>query len=226
MKKILLGFTTTKKSDINGKIKEIKEFNLEEAALFLTGINSEERKELYSMLETTPLKKAPHVHLRNDMEKWEVDYLEKRFKVRAYNIHGQDSLFPFSGCEEILQNYSNKIYIENTELPPNREEMKEVGGLCIDFSHWRDSVLLKWNEYNRKMKEFFREFSVGCSHVSAVGNLPEGDCHSKHYFDDINEFGYMKNFIDYIPELISLELENSFREQIKLKEYLEKELKI
>lgn len=31
----------------------------------------------------------------------------------------------------------------------------------------------------------------------------------------------MKNFIQYVPELVNIELENSFEEQLKAKKYLE-----
>ncbi|MFO7807060.1 MAG: hypothetical protein R6V40_01400 [Candidatus Moraniibacteriota bacterium] len=228
MKKVLLGLTTTGGSSIKEKIEEIKEFNLKEIALFLTGINQKKRRELYSALEETPLKEIPHVHLRNDMEKWELEYLESRFEVSAYNIHGQKSSFPFSGCGEILKSYGNKIYIENTEFVPDQEEMKKVGGLCVDFSHWQDAILLNWEKYDHKLRTSAKEFPVGCSHVSAVGKFAgdsfTGEGYSKHRFDDISELDYMKNFINYLPDLISLELENSFKEQMKVKDYLRKQL--
>jgi hypothetical protein len=63
-RKILLGLTTTPRSDWREKIREIDELGLEEAALFPTFIHLPERKELYGLLEKTGIKKAPHVHLR------------------------------------------------------------------------------------------------------------------------------------------------------------------
>lgn len=68
--KILLGLTTTPKSDWREKVKEIEKFGIKELALFPTFLSPDERKELYTLLEKTKIKNIPHVHLRDDMEEW------------------------------------------------------------------------------------------------------------------------------------------------------------
>ncbi len=230
-RKILLGLTTITPGLWKKKIKEIDALGIEEIALFLTGLNISARKELYGMLEKTKLRNIPHVHLRDDMENWELDYLESKFNAAVFNMHGKNSAHPFDLLK--LKNYLPKIYIENQEYIPDREELKKTAGICVDFSHWQDGIMFKKKNYDSKMRKAIKNFPVGCSHVSAVGKkvIESRDVvfneivyydYSKHFFDDLSEFDYMKNFLDFLPDLISLELENSLAEQLKAKKYLEK----
>ncbi|MDZ7611646.1 MAG: hypothetical protein U5L10_02690 [Candidatus Moranbacteria bacterium] len=226
-KKVLLGFTTTTGSDVDQKIEEIEKLGIKEAALFLTGKDFEERRKIYNKLKNSSLEKAPHVHIRNDFQEEELEYLEKRFKVAAYNIHDRNSRFPFYDCAKEFKNHASKIYIENTETVPEDGELEELGGLCVDFSHWEDAALLGWKKYLKQMRNKAKKYKIGCSHVSGVGadkNLDEDlmEYHSKHYFDNLREFDYLKNYLHYLPELISLELENSFKEQLEVKKHVEK----
>jgi len=39
---------------------------------------------------------------------------------------------------------------------------------------------------------------------------------------ELKDLDYMKNYEEFWPPIISLELENTFEEQLKAKEYLEK----
>ncbi|MFW5884730.1 MAG: hypothetical protein ACOCUF_00645 [Patescibacteria group bacterium] len=224
-KKILLGFTTTSGSDYKKKLEEIEEMGIKEAAFFLTGLDLKRRKELYGLLERSSLEEAPHIHMRNDMEKWEVDFLEKRFNVQAYNIHDKNSLHPFENCKDKFLEYAEKIFIENTETIPEKDELKELGGLCIDFSHWQDNFLKGEKDHYQKILNLIKKFPIGCSHISAVQNkLNEFGSFAKHSFRNLREFDYMVNFVNFLPDLVSLELENSFQEQMKVKRYLEKNL--
>jgi hypothetical protein len=222
-KKILLGLTTTSGSSYKEKLKEIEKMDLKEVAIFLTGLSLKERRELYKLLEKSSLQKAPHVHIRNDMEGWEMDFLEKRFEVQAYNIHDKNSLHPFENCKKKFREYTDKIFVENTETIPEKEELRELGGLCIDFSHWQDNFLKGEKECSQKILNLAKKFPIGCSHVSAVQDkLNEFGSFAKHSFRSLEEFDYMRNFVDFLPGLVSLELENSFQEQMKVKNYLEK----
>lgn len=232
--KILPGLTTTPKSDWRKKMKEINKFKIKEIALFLTGLNPAERKELYFLLKKGPTIKIPHVHLRTDCTLQEVKFLEETFGVEVFNIHSKEQIHSFENFKECCPDYNSKTYLENTEYVPDEEELFEFAGLCIDFSHWEDGLLLDWDSYkNSAMQNQIRNFPVGCSHISAIGHevhktsdLTKKDLiyvvHSKHLFDDLKEFDYLKKFVDYFPRLISLELENSFEEQLLVKEYIKK----
>ncbi len=232
-KKILLGLTTTPRSDWKEKIQEIDKFGIKEISLFLTGIGKEERKDLYNLLEKTKIESIPHVHLRDDMELQEIKYLEKRYHTEAFNIHNKKD--PHSSLEfrKYFGHYCLKTFIENTGSVTSEEELDGFGGICIDFSHWKDGILLEYKDYDKEMKKSAKKFCIGCSHISAVGDkiIESADINSKeikytnfskHYLNNLNEVDYIRDFIDYLPNLISLELENSFEEQLKVKEYLEK----
>lgn len=234
--KILLGLTTTLDSDYKAKVEEINKFELNELALFLTAIGVDKRRDLYALLEQTSLKEVPHVHLRNDAQLWECEYLVKRFNTQVFNIHGKETNHPFLNFKEVLGSFLLRTYIENTTSVPTEDELEDFGGLCIDFSHWQDYLLQESIDYNNEMLDRLKKFSVGCSHVSAVENklqrkedvadpkiIYEG--YSKHMFSNLKEFDYLNNFVKYLPSLISLELENSFEEQLKAKKYIEQLIK-
>jgi len=231
-KKILLGLTTFE-SDYKEKIKEIDKFNIKEISLFLTCVGYEDRKEIYKLLKKTGLESIPHIHLRDDMNLKEIEYLEKRFNTQVFNIHGEKSAHPFLSFRDYPNIYRSKIYIENQDDVLSEEELKFFGGICIDFSHWQDKILFNRLDYDKKMRNIAKEFHIGCSHISAVGNKVvksvdfqfKEKVHkdfSKHHLDDLSELDYIKNFINYLPNLISLELTNSFKEQLEIKKYLEK----
>lgn len=229
-KKVLLGLTTTPGANWRGKIEEIKKMDLREVALFLTGIKQAERKELYALLEDTPIENVWHVHLRNDMEVSELEYLVERFHAKAFNVHPKASKYPF---EIDYAKFASMIYVENVALVPVPEELEKLGGLCVDFSHWYDAQLQNKQQYDFDMKAMLEKFKVGCSHISAVSPVIEKiqditfpeiiyETYSKHRSEKLEDFDYVKNFVGYLPELISIELENSFAEQWEVKKYVEK----
>lgn len=216
-KKILPGLTTTTNSNWIEKIKEIDEFKIEEVALFLTGINKEERSELYALLEKSSLKSVPHIHLRDDMDKVEIQYLTDRYKTFLFNIHpmGQ-AKFRFNYDE--LVDFMDRIYVENTVLIPSQKELDDCAGLCVDFSHWE----------SRKKKEAYAGFAdlvnnnkIGCCHISGIRTTLGLFPRDKHLAGGNRDFDYVKKYQDYLPDIISLELENSFKEQLGFKSYIE-----
>lgn len=225
-RKILLGLTTTPGSDWREKIKETFLYNIQEAALFPTALPLKERKELYQLLEKSPVKSIPHVHLRNDMELWELDYLAEKFAVKVFNIHPKSSGYPFFND---YSKYFSKIFVENQETLPSEEELEMYAGLCVDFSHWEDFAILKepvYFDFAEKMKKH----KVGCAHISAVKKetfldpdpkLGERLTYASHKLEEFNELDYVRKYKEYLPDIISIELENSFKEQLEAKKYLE-----
>jgi hypothetical protein len=225
-KKILLGLTTTSRSNWREKIKEIKFYNIQEIALFPTVLSPEERKKLYRLLEKSPIERISHVHLRNDMELWELDYFVEKYQTQVFNIHPEKSHPPFFDYSK----YASRIYIENVKEIPTIEELKKCGGLCLDLTHWEKFSQLKGKEYNEKILKLIGRFQIGCCHISAIRNI---SCkipffkklvlkNHTHFLKKLSDLDYIQKYFDYLPEIISIELENSFREQLKVKEYLEK----
>jgi len=234
---ILLGLTTTPGSDWHGKIEEIKKFGIKKVALFPTFIGAEKRKELYELLEDTEDLKISHVHLRNDMTNEEIEYFINKYDTEVFNIHPQNKLYSFS--DDFLK-YADRIFLENLIMIPAEDELRKYAGLCIDLSHWEDCTLqqnMDYNEssipYDEAMVSRIKKFPVGCCHVSAIKNQLHPDVgmpgrmeYCEHMLDEISEVDYVKKYIKYLPKYISLELENCFEEQLKVKKYLEEILNI
>ncbi len=203
------------------KIGELDELGLEEVSLFLTGLDENKRKDLYQSLERTGVKKIPHVHLRTDMRSRELKYLESLYKVEVFNTHPTKDYPLIYSWDE----YFRKIFVENTRSLPDRKELCFFGGVCLDFAHWENALLNDHSNY-KGLADILKDFSVGCAHLSAVKESPEKDdqgvpSYDFHTFDDLSEFDYLRKYLDYFPKIASLELNNSLKEQLKVKEYIE-----
>ncbi len=214
-KKILLGFTTTRGSDWRKKIEDIKRLNITEIALFPTCLDLGQRQELYALLKETAVNNIPHVHLRSDMTVNEIEYLRDTYHVQYFNIHPTSSDYPFLYD---YTKYASQIYVENSNDVPSLEDLNKYAGICLDFSHWEtgDGV------YNG-LEELVMKYPIGCCHVSAYRFVWSRLCMcDDHTYYNLSDFDYMKKYVQYLPDVISLELENNFDEQLKAKEYLEK----
>lgn len=225
--KILLGLTTTTGSDWRKKISDIDRLNIQDIALFLTGIDRSLRLELYELIEKTNLKKISHIHLRNDMGEDEISYLINKFDVKYLNIHSSNTKHLFD--INIINKFKNNIYIENNYLllDENREELNSVSGVCIDFSHFEAYFLENGlDDKYLQYEKIVEDYKIGCCHVSAVKKNKDNDSYDTHRFDfhcfdKLSEFDYLKKYEKYFPEFLSLELENDFDEQIKVRGYVE-----
>ena len=221
MKKILVTLTTTN-SSWREKIEEIKNLELKEIALFLTGLNRQEREECYRALAKTGLEKIPFVHLRSNMSAEEVGFLIKNYQTEVFNIHSERE-FPL---KDDLSFWANRIYLENTDLLLTEDELKKWAGICLDLSHLEDDRHLKQKRYKKYLR-LIKKYPVGVNHVSAVRKKvfrhPEfGLVKSAHFLKSLNELDYLKNYPDnFFAPLIAIELENSLEEQLKIKTYLE-----
>lgn len=233
-RKILLGLTTTPKSDWRKKTREINKFSIKEVALFPTYLGLSDRKELYELLEETCVEEIPHVHLRDDMESWELGYFYKKYKTRLFNIHHRETDF-----ELLKQNlkYVKNIFVENFDKIDESfvKAAKNCGGICFDISHCEDMTELNGKKESQKLFDLIEAYKVGCCHISAV--LPEAHevksmrtgkqvkILSEHFLSSMSELDYVKRYVDYLPQTVSMELENSFEEQIEIRKYLEKIIK-
>ncbi len=232
-RKILLGLTTTPGSDWKEKTNEIVKYNLKEVALFPTFLKIKDRKKLYQLLEKTPLQNIPHVHLRDDMEDWEIKYFLKKYKTQVFNIHSKekDALYL-----EKNPSLSSRFFVENADILPKSffELVERCGGVCLDVSHFYDFGVLQKEKTYQGFLEFLKKTKVGCCHISAIQenptvqtNLGSGKktiAYSKHFLHKLTELNYVREYRSYLPEIISIELENSFEEQLEFKEYLRKNI--
>jgi len=225
--KILVSLTTTYKSNWRAKIDEIKKFNIEELAIFPTCLGIDERIELYELLVGTPVKNIPHVHIRNDMEPWELEMLAEKYSTQVFNTHPEVARPLIND----LSRFKDRIYVENVEKYLEEKDIDGFAGICLDFSHWESFNLAKGDTYDSLKDPIFgliEKYPVGCSHISAIRTIPseEEGVHDRHRFsyhmlETLDELDYMKKYLKYLPGYASIELENSLEEQLKIKIYLE-----
>lgn len=224
---ILPGITTTEGADWRTLVAEAAELGLTTAALFPTLLKPAERRELYEALEQTELQTLPHVHLRDDMERWEMEYLVERWQAEVFNLHPTEAGVALL---ERLPEYRDRIYLENgrTITPLHRDGLQRCAGVCLDFSHWEDFGYTRNNEGYGEFAAVVQAHGVGCCHISAV--IREGWRHpvrsdevryNRHYFEELAEFDYLTRYREYFPSYLSIELENSLSEQLLVKAYLE-----
>lgn len=218
---ILPTITTITPGKWRDKIAEVKKLKLKEVALFLTCLDQEQRKTLYALLKETSVKKVPFVHIRSDMELWELNYLANTYQTKAFNTHTKRehaSLYDYG-------KYKKVVFIENTYGSFDEEEIKEFGGICLDLSHLENERLLNPKIYLTNIA-MLKKHPPSCSHVAAIRTKTFIDENSRikystHHLTSLSELDYLKRYpLAYFGSIAAIELENSIEEQLKVKEYL------
>jgi len=222
LNKILPSIATTKGSDWEEKIKEINKLGLKEIALLPTFLGKKERRKLYRLLEESSVASIPLVHIRNDIDANELDYLIERYKTQVFNTHMQIE-FPFN---KEWSKYSKKIMIENVFHPFDEDELKRRGGICLDISHLENDRLLHKEIFEHNIK-ILEKYPIVCNHISAVNeeitHIDEkgGLRYDRHQLWDISELDYLKNYPkNYFSSIIAIELENNIEDQLRAKDYI------
>ncbi|MEI7749397.1 MAG: hypothetical protein WCJ25_00130 [Candidatus Moraniibacteriota bacterium] len=220
-KKILLGLTTTPASDWRGKVEEMKRFGIKEIALFPTFLKKSERDELYALLEGIDGLRIPHIHLRDDMGEDELIYLETTYHPVAYNIHDHPRLVP------VYEKYRHKIFVENHFHPFPDGIVGEYAGICLDTQHHYRNLFRSPGAFLKLLRHLRSGVStIGCCHLSPMKSLRNRSKRKRlgvgsHYMIDLREYEYVKQYVKYLPEYVSIEAENTFAEQLRIREYLD-----
>ena len=220
-RKILPSITTITKSVWKDKIEEVKKLGLKEVFLFLSSLEKEGRKELYNLLNQSGIERIPFVHLRSDMELWEIECLIKNYKTEVFNIHTQRE-HPLSYD---YSKYKNVIYVENTILPLDEEEIRDFAGICLDLSHLEGSRVMRKDVYESDIK-LIKKYPIGCNHISAIdessfSSKNPSPVYDNHFISDLVELNYLKKYPkEYFSSFIAIELENSIEEQLRVKKYI------
>jgi hypothetical protein len=221
MKKILPTITTTGKSNWRNKIKEVKKFQLKEVALFPTCLEKKQREELYSLLQKFNIRNIPFVHIRSDMDLNELDFLIKEFKVKIFNIHS-DSEFPFVYD---YSRYKKMIFVENVYYPLNEKEVRKFAGICLDLTHLENDKIFNPEKYQHNLK-IIEKYPIGCNHVSSFQKNIRKDKRGyirqdNHFLKNLTGMDYLKKYPKkYFSPFIAIELENSIKTQLKVKDYI------
>ena len=227
--RILPGLTSTKRERIAAFIADLRRSDERLIALFPTCLDKGERRELYRELESIPGLGIPHVHARADCDLEEMRYLERTFGTEAFNIHPRRSGHPFAAD---LDGLAGRVFIENVEVPVEDAELvpqspaggPAFGGLCPDFSHLENARLHDRGAYVETTMRQLGRFPIGCCHLSAlrvgVPNAWSGEW-DHHAFAALADFDYLAAYRRFFPaSWASLELENSFSEQLEARAYI------
>lgn len=223
--RIFPGVTTTQNGTWRKSLEEADELGIKEICLFLTCLLiAAERGEFYKVLKNTKISKVPMVHLRSDMQPWELNFFIENFDTQAFNIHSEKE-FPLVYD---LGNYKKLIYLENALVKIEFSEFAQWAGICLDFTHLEDDRRLNPSHYQSVM-EIISKFPCGCAHISSIKPKTYEYAPGKysytngaHHFDCLSEFDYLTNYLEYFPRIIALELENPITEQLKAIEYIKK----
>jgi hypothetical protein len=226
-KKVLVSVTTIHDADWQKQIEDIQSQNIKEIALFVTGLDQQERQACYQLLEKIPGLEIPFSHIRSDVDETEINYLQSQFGTKKFNLHPARQYPQFDYPKAI----KNQIYIENASYGLCEEDIEGFAGICLDLSHLRNFQLTRLDEYQNVIQLLTR-FPAGANHVSAIwpkrhldplDNLAHFD---KHEFSDLSQFDYLKDFPgEYFAEHIAIELSNPIKDQLEAKVYIENILK-
>ena len=223
--KFIPSITTTKGSDWKDKLREIEGLKIEEIAFFPTCLTKEQRKNFYEALKQSPIKRIPFVHLRDDMDVSELEFLVNNYDTRIFNTHSERE-YPID--KEWLVKYRELICIENTlGSPLDEEEVKRYGGICLDFAHLENQRLLNSESYEKNVA-VLSKFPIKCNHVSAIKKDFSSIDQKKrelrydsHHMDNLSELDYLKNYpVQYFSDFCAIELDNKISEQLEAIEHI------
>ena len=213
--KIIYPSVVTWDTDWRQSVQEVRDLNLEEISLFLTGVKFDERQEVYAALKKTAVKKIPHVHLRNDMKEAEIEYVVKNFNSAAFTLH-------YALIDDFVDSkYRQNIFIKNNTEGhgiKNYDRLKNFGGLCIDLSHLVYSEKIEPENYARTIQEV-DNYRVGCNHISDQIS----DKMNIHYVHNLSDLDYLKNIPKKcFSQYLCFEVGNPIKEQLEFKKYVAK----
>ncbi len=150
------------------KLNEINSLGLSEVCFFATQIPLSERKDFYKHLENSTVKHIPLVHIKEDMEEWELEFFLNKFKTKTFNCHPQDE----HPLKNNLLKYKDIIFVENTFYPLKESDIKKFGGICFDFSHLETMRISSPSVFKSNMI-LIDKYKIGCSHISAKGVISD-----------------------------------------------------
>ena len=115
---ILVGLASEKLDDFLSKIEDAVNLGLKETSLFLEFFDKTAREKIYASLSKSKIENIPLVHIRHDMKKDELEFLEKKYKTKYFTLH-EEFITPPQWKERI-----DSIFSETLEKV--REEAKAL----------------------------------------------------------------------------------------------------
>jgi hypothetical protein len=230
-KNILVSLMIKPKLDWRDDLDNLTSLALTEIALFFDAVTIDERREVYRLLESSGLKNIPVVHITNDWQSWELDYLTTTYQTALFilAIDNKALLFITSSAD-----YAEKIILTNPATLKFSSLFTDeiltrsaVSGVCLD---------LKILEQNRRSnnKKYQTTIHVLDHHALKATSLgPVSDHWFKNlltpqnrHLTSLTELNYLKNIpSNCLAEMIIINCDNCLAEQIEIKKYLESFIK-
>lgn len=213
-KKIFLSITGADNVDWQSKLAEINKLKIDKAAVFLGRFDKKERDHFHRFLLRSSVKEIPLVHLRDDVEKEEIEFFINKFKTKHFNIHEKD----FRDLDK-WKGFWDKLYLEmNYDSKISKDvKMRKIAGFCIDLAHLKVAFARGAKEaYYIHLRKDKIKFS--CNHLG--GYSPE-KMKDLHVISSLKDFDYLTTLPKYVfGEIIALEVDNSIKEQLVFKKYV------
>jgi hypothetical protein len=217
----LVGITTTEGSDWMSKVEEIDKLQIKEAAAFPTCLNKQQRSDFYLALEKSSIERIPFVHLRTDMELWEVEFFIKKFNTVVFNCHAShvNPINPeWLKYKEIMCLENHDCFIE--------DELKNLGGVCLDFTHMEDEIMTG-RQKPEAYQKILKKYPIKCNHISAIKKKFRVENHNitfgSHLLEEMSELDYLEKYpLEYFSNYCAIELENGLEKQLEIIEYIKK----
>ncbi|MFA6064416.1 MAG: hypothetical protein WCW44_06280 [archaeon] len=212
--RIIIGLTGRSAEQVISKIKEADKLGIKEAGLFLEIVPLKERAKIYSALKKSKIQKIPLVHIRNDMEKWELDYLENEYHPKYLTIHENSFkyLTKWNG-------YHKKLFLEmnfDNEIP-GFVDVNKIGGFCIDLSHFKSGEERWTSDFEYVIKNMTKKRPL-CNHLNGYTWKKRKDIHR---VKNVSEFEYLKTLPSFVfGEKIALEMFNPIKQQLEYKKHV------
>ncbi|MFA5175865.1 MAG: hypothetical protein WC413_01210 [Candidatus Nanoarchaeia archaeon] len=224
---VLVGLTTDPRFNWEDKIKEIQKLKdennpIKRIAFYPTQLELKDRvlvyKELNKLFKKGSLEQIPHVHLRGDMQDWELELFKEDYGANVFNIHAMHIDVP------AFKKYLDMISIENGHKPLTEKMLDKCAGICLDISHQEESNYKLSFLYG--LNGLLEKYPIKCCHVSGIKHFKMLNwgyhTHKLSEYSNFEELRYAEKYKYCLPFWVSLELNNSIEEQyIAIKPYLE-----
>jgi len=202
------------------QIREISRRKITHAALFLTQVDKTERRLVYQALLESTIKKIPLVHLRNDMSLEEILLLEKNFHPAYYNIH--ENAFRYL---HKWPGFKKKLLLELAGQAKRNPaaQVEAIGGFCVDLAHYKMAEVSQSEQLRYLLAKKKNQKLFVFNHLNGYNPKNNKCLHRPRFHRDFIYLEALPKFV--FGRLISLEMENPIREQIKWRQHILKILK-
>jgi len=178
---ILVSITGKTEKEWEDKLQEIESLGIQEIALFLEMYDKNQKQKIYDALLKSGVKSIPLVHIRHDMEKEELEFLQKNYHTKYFTCHEEN--FSHGDISHWKGFYKN-IYLEMNfdNAISKKVDVEKIGGFCVDLAHFKAGLekSSKEFEYVFERKDMHRYFT--CNHVNGWdAKKKPGHAHDKKF---------------------------------------------